>query len=125
MFLYDSNYDSAGSCREMPKTEANGIVPVPECPRPSNNNNNNAGTGSGTGAGSNNNGSSLLVPDMPQKKFPCHLCRRSFMHKQSLDIHMRSHTGKTLNNFFLSKMEKVRRKSSRIFHILYFLCFPI
>jgi hypothetical protein len=32
--------------------------------------------------------------DLPQKKFPCHLCRRSFMHKQSLDIHMRSHTGK-------------------------------
>lgn len=37
--------------------------------------------------------------EMPQKKFPCHLCRRSFMHKQSLDIHMRSHTGK---NFFIN-----------------------
>jgi len=27
------------------------------------------------------------------KRFMCNLCERSFMHKQSLDIHMRSHTG--------------------------------
>lgn len=51
------------------------------------------------GSGANNGGPAAaagaagVAPAAPQKKFPCHLCRRSFMHKQSLDIHMRSHTG--------------------------------
>lgn len=65
---------------------------------------NNNGTGPGGlvigrgpgGAVEQQQGGPDLGPDMPQKKFPCHLCRRSFMHKQSLDIHMRSHTGKKL-----------------------------
>jgi hypothetical protein len=101
----------------MPKIEPNGLIapggPPPvivDCPvqtpmNSSNNSNNNAGlvgvgviapVGPGPGSNNNNNttnGAAGNGQDMPQKKFPCHLCRRSFMHKQSLDIHMRSHTG--------------------------------
>jgi len=101
----------------MPKIEPNGLPPGPpsvvvECPSQNPMNTNAGGVGvvvggviasGGPGAGNNNNNGQVVVAgvgggggvgqDMPQKKFPCHLCRRSFMHKQSLDIHMRSHTG--------------------------------
>lgn len=62
---------------------------------------NNTGNPMPGGSGNANNGGPGAqqpgqpgAATQPQKKFPCHLCRRSFMHKQSLDIHMRSHTGK-------------------------------
>lgn len=100
-----------------PGTSNNGGGPDPQIAGSSNNasglniinNTNGSGQGPGPGPGPGPGQVQGMQAagdgtDMPQKKFPCHLCRRSFMHKQSLDIHMRSHTGKLVRNVHFKKL---------------------
>jgi hypothetical protein len=100
---HSSTSNNAGSSGGVAGTSSSGSNPTPVINNSSINNNGSGGGPGGLGVVPLVGGA--LPPlvggggiplDMPQKKFPCHLCRRSFMHKQSLDIHMRSHTGNYL-----------------------------